>query len=211
MIPNTGQDPVIIWYYANLEWLETPLGQAGVRIDVSTPNQRISRTLPLKQKASTSNVDTITRSAEIDVTKSNRIFMSYRSTEREFAQKLALDLRRRGVRVWMDVLGGIPAGADWEKTLQEAIDSDGTVGMIAILSPDYVASRNCLRELRRADRANPPKFIVPVLFKEISFEQMPMNIQDLQYVDFTKLANEDQYKTRVSELFDRLKEKLEPT
>jgi hypothetical protein len=32
------------------------------------------------------------------------IFMSYRSLEKDFALKLAADLKNAGVRLWMDVL-----------------------------------------------------------------------------------------------------------
>lgn len=108
------------------------------------------------------------------------IFLSYRSLDSEFALDLAMRLRRKGIPIWMDRLGGIQVGDDWEMNLEAAIDSSETVGLIAILSPDYISSKNCLRELRRADRLN--KSIFPVLIKDVDY--FPMPVQDIHYADF---------------------------
>jgi hypothetical protein len=86
------------------------------------------------------------------------IFLSYRSSEVEFALKLAADLKNAGVKLWMDRLD-ISPGDDWRSSLEYAVlDSEA---VIAVLSPEYVGSRYCLRELARADRLE--KTIFPIL------------------------------------------------
>ena len=98
---------------------------------------------------------------------SGYIFLSYRSTEREYALKLAAALKSAGVHIWMDVLdAGIKVGDDWVQVLQDSLDS--CAGMIAVLSPDYVTSRYCRRELKRADTLGRP--IYPVLLRPLRSE-----------------------------------------
>ena len=50
------------------------------------------------------------------------VFLSYRSTEVDFALKLAVDLKAAGVNLWMDRLD-IKPGDDWLKALQNAVSN----------------------------------------------------------------------------------------
>ena len=84
-----------------------------------------------------------------DSTQNNHIFLSYRSSEADFALRLAASLKNAGVKLWMDRLD-IQPGDDWIHALQRAVNECAAV--IAILSPDYIHSRYCRRELARADR-----------------------------------------------------------
>jgi hypothetical protein len=52
------------------------------------------------------------------------VFLSYRSTERPFALKLAAALRNTGVQLWVDCLPeGIRPGDDWPRALEEALNT----------------------------------------------------------------------------------------
>src|SRR5215831_15558260 len=98
------------------------------------------------------------------------VFLSYRSLERQFALKLAAELRNAGVIVWVDRLeDGIQAGDDWPRTIEEALNS--CRALIAVISPDYVTSKICKRELHRADQLS--RAVFPVLLKSIPAEQWP--------------------------------------
>lgn len=131
------------------------------------------------------------------------VFLSYRSLERDFALALAADLKNAGLRLWMDVLDvGIKIGDDWVLELQNAIDN--CVGMIAILSPDYVASKYCRRELKRADTLGRPIF--PVLLRELSTPtDWPFEIQEKQYVDFIGWREETVYQKQFASLLTTLR------
>ena len=82
------------------------------------------------------------------------IFLSYRSTERDFALKLAADLKNAGLRLWMDVFE-IKTGDDWNRRLQDGVDA--CAGMIAVLSPEYARVRRDPSRCagRRSDLAPP--------------------------------------------------------
>ena len=119
--------------------------------------------------------------------RNQHIFLSYRSLERAFALKLAAALRNVGVRVWVDCLPeGIRPGDDWPQALEEALNS--CRALIAVISPDYVSSKPCLRERHRADQLG--SLIFPVLLKPVATEQWPLEIERLQYVDFTNWHDE---------------------
>src|SRR5688572_14957658 len=96
--------------------------------------------------------------------KKGHIFISYRSIESDFALRLAADLKNAGLNIWLDRLdAGINAGDDWIQVLQDALDECSAV--IAILSPDYVVSKYCRRELKRADVLGRP--VYPVLLRKL--------------------------------------------
>jgi HEAT repeat protein len=123
------------------------------------------------------------------------IFLSYRSVEVEFALKLAADLKNAGLNLWIDRLD-IKPGEDWRWSLQNAVDE--CAALIAVLTPEYVDSRYCRRELARADRFERP--IIPVLLRPVPEKQWPMEIERHQYIDFTNWRDETIYKQRFSEL-----------
>lgn len=129
------------------------------------------------------------------------IFLSYRSTEAEFALRLAADLKNAGVNLWMDRLD-IKPGDDWPKALQAGLDH--SVAMLAVVSPEYVASGHCMREVARAVRLGLP--IIPLLLRPVTKkEDWPMDLERLQYVDFTSWPDEGAYLKTVRSLIRSLK------
>jgi hypothetical protein len=132
------------------------------------------------------------------------VFMSYRSSEAEFALRLTQDIRAAGIHVWMDQLKGIKGGDNWVLALQQGVDQ--AQGMIIVLSPAYTQSKYCRRELNRADNLGYP--IIPVLIEPITPGNVPLELQTRQHIDFTQWKNLSEYQKRLIELLDDLKEKL---
>ncbi len=131
------------------------------------------------------------------------IFLSYRSNEVEFALRLAADLKNAGVKLWMDRLDIYP-GDDWRSSLQYGVHN--SVAVVALLSPDYVSSKYCLRELAMADRLD--KAIFPVLLHPLDDTQWPIEIERRQYVDFSNWHDAVHYRQQLARLVDVLKERF---
>ncbi|MCY3934566.1 MAG: HEAT repeat domain-containing protein [Chloroflexi bacterium] len=127
--------------------------------------------------------------------RSGHIFLSYRSVEAEFALRLAADLKNAGVQLWMDRLD-IQPGDDWNRALVQSLNTCS--GLIAVLSPAYVNSDYCKRELARAGRMR--RQIFPVLLQPIAETDWPLEIERLQQIDFTAWQDEEQYYERLKEL-----------
>ena len=127
--------------------------------------------------------------------RSGHIFLSYRSAEADFALRLAADLKNAGVQLWMDRLD-IQPGDDWNRAIVQNLDS--CRGLIAVLSPGYVNSDYCKRELARAGRMR--RQIFPVLLRPIAEAEWPLEIERLQQIDFTLWQDEERYYERLKEL-----------
>lgn len=133
----------------------------------------------------------------------DHVFLSYRSTERPFALKLAASLRSSGVQVWVDCLpDGIRPGDDWPRTLEEALNTCASA--VVVLSPEYAASRVCRRELHRVDQLG--RVIFPVLLQALRATEWPLEVERLQYADFTSWMDEAAFQSSVAKLLARLHE-----
>jgi HEAT repeat protein len=137
------------------------------------------------------------------VSTKKHIFLSYRSTESDFALKLAADLKNAGVNLWMDRLD-IKPGEDWINALQKAVND--CIAIVAIISPEYVTSKYCRRELARADRMGHP--IIPVLLRHVTPNEWPMEVERSQYIDFSQWQDESVYCAQVDRLVRNLKEEF---
>jgi HEAT repeat protein len=131
------------------------------------------------------------------------VLLSYRSLEAEFALRLGTDLKNAGVNLWMDRLD-IKPGDDWLKALQQGLNN--CAALIPILSPEYVASKYCQRELARADRMERPIF--PVLIKAIPESEWPFEVERRQYIDFSQWRDEAVYREQFEKLVDILKARV---
>jgi TIR domain/NACHT domain/HEAT repeats len=131
------------------------------------------------------------------------IFISYRSSEAEFAIKLATDLRNFGISVWLDRLDGIHVAEDWRRAIEQALKE--ATGLIAVLSPEYINSRYCLRELATADEIGIP--ILPILLRSIPLEDRPIEIRRLQYIDFQQWQDHSQYLDFLNNLISTIRQK----
>lgn len=135
-----------------------------------------------------------------DLVNQHHVFLSYRSFEVDFALRLAADLKNAGLNLWIDRLD-IKPGEDWRRSLQGAVDE--CAALIAVLTPEYIASRYCQRELARADRFDRP--IIPLLLKPIPQTDWPMEIERQQYINFSNWRDDHDYQEKLTELITHLR------
>jgi hypothetical protein len=126
----------------------------------------------------------------------NYLFLSYRSIEQDFALKLARDLLQSGHPLWMDRLHGILPGDEWRQSLEQGVNN--ATALLACISPNYVESTWCRRELQRADSLKKP--IIPVLIGSVADEHWPLEIQDKQYADFRNWTDPAAYQVGLTAL-----------
>ena len=111
-----------------------------------------------------------------------KVFFSYSRSDGEvFATRLANDLRKTGVKVWVDKQD-IPLGKAWDIEIEEAINSCDCV--IFIATEKSVSSQNALSEVSYALEENKP--IIPLIFSPC---RIPFRIRRFQHLDFTKDYN----------------------
>ena len=85
------------------------------------------------------------------------VFISYSRRDLDFARRLSEGLEARGKDVWVDLNDILPS-APWMEEIKVAIAEADSV--VAVVSPDSVASPVCQEELRHAVGLN--KRLVPV-------------------------------------------------
>jgi tetratricopeptide (TPR) repeat protein len=113
-----------------------------------------------------------------------RIFISYSRKDTAFVDRLEADLRSYEFQVWVD-RRKIEGGDDFQSLIQEAIES--TQVMLVIVSPDAIASDWVKREFRHAFRTK--KTVIPLILRSV--EKMPMELNDIHWVEFVDRAYED--------------------
>lgn len=119
--------------------------------------------------------------------KQRRTFISYSRTNKEFALKLALELRSSGFDIWLDQLD-IPTGARWDDEVERALE-ECEIFMV-ILTPASSMSDNVKDEIGYAIDAG--KRILPILLENAN---VPLRLRRFQYVDFTNKSYEEGIET----------------
>ena len=104
-------------------------------------------------------------------------FISYSRTNKDFAVRLAKELKSSGFSVWLDQLD-IPTGSRWDDELEKALE-ECEIFMV-ILTPASMASDNVKDEIGYA--IDNHKRILPVLLENAT---IPFRLRRFQYVDFT--------------------------
>lgn len=112
-----------------------------------------------------------------------RVFISYSRVDSEFAFRLRADLEASGFATWMDPNLGSEGGQNWERMIQEAIDS--CQAMVVIVSPDSAKSEWVHTEYRYfldhyGDQQKNP--LIPAYFRTV--DQFPIVLQIKQWIDF---------------------------
>jgi len=115
--------------------------------------------------------------------KQRRTFLSYSRQNKDFALKLAKELKSSGFPVWIDQLD-IPTGARWDDELEKAL-KDCEIFMV-ILTPASSASDNVKDEIGYAIDTN--KRILPILLENAD---VPLRLRRFQYVDFSNKSYEE--------------------
>ncbi len=109
--------------------------------------------------------------------KQRKTFLSYSRANKDFAIKLAKELKAEGFLVWLDQLD-IPAGSRWDREVERAL-KESEIFMI-ILTQASVDSENVMDEIGYA--IDTRKRFLPVLLEDCD---VPLRLRRFQYVDFT--------------------------
>jgi hypothetical protein len=115
----------------------------------------------------------------------DRVFVCYSRKDKDFVLKLATNLKRKGVPIWLDQWD-IPSGANWDRTIEEALKECGR--LLLVLSPASVKSDRVQGEwLWAIDKGK--KAVVPILYQECN---IPIRLASIQYTDFTACSPDDE-------------------
>jgi TIR domain len=115
---------------------------------------------------------------------SPRLFISYSRANRGFADKLAIELRQRGFRVFLDT-SDIDPGDNFVSRLAKEINR--STGIVAVISEKYSLSRWGQAELYSAIAGE--KVVIPTLISPATMsgldEPLQRLLRDTQYVTIT--------------------------
>src|ERR1041385_6266639 len=100
------------------------------------------------------------------------IFLSYARVDKDFALKLAHDLKSAGTSLWIDQLD-ISPGALWDDAIEQALQASQS--LLVILSPASVASQNVMDEVGFA--LEHKRRILPVVYRGC---EVPFRLKRLQ-------------------------------
>jgi hypothetical protein len=109
----------------------------------------------------------------------NETFISYSHSDIEFATKVELALRERGLDPWIDYQD-IPAAVKWEPAM--LLGAQRCLNFVFVLSPDSIASDSCMKELDCALRHN--KRLVPLLYRSCRGLTVPRPLAELNWIFF---------------------------
>ncbi len=123
-----------------------------------------------------------------------QIFVSYSKKDAPFAFKLAAELEAAGYRIWIDrEIGG---GQQWRRTIEQNLKDSS--GMIVVVTNNSVQSRWVQHESSVAIGLD--KFVVPLLIEDISPMDRFVWMDEIQFIDFTKLSYEDGFEELLKSL-----------
>ncbi len=128
-----------------------------------------------------------------------RIFVSYSRKNSDFCKRLTSELQKRDLDFWVD-WEGIPPTVDWLKEIEKGVEEADT--FLAIVSTDWVSSRNCIIELEYAVKNG--KRLIPVVApeaKEIKWDDVPADLAQLNFIFFTEKFD---FNTQLDKLFTAL-------
>jgi hypothetical protein len=113
------------------------------------------------------------------------VFISYATAppDGNVAKALHGSLTKSGIKIpaWRDrekLRGGEVFGEKFAKAIA------ATESFLFLLSPRSIASKWCRRELTRADALEKP--IVPLLLDDVPRDQLPLELEGVQHIDFRR-------------------------
>ena len=109
----------------------------------------------------------------------NDIFVSYSRRDQAFVRELYEMLRADNRDPWVD-WEGISPSTQWLQEVYDAIEAADT--FVFVLSPDAISSQACLLELAHVQQFK--KRIIPVVCKDVSDEQVPTALGELNWIFF---------------------------
>jgi hypothetical protein len=131
------------------------------------------------------------------------VFISYSSQDKEFARRLADDLKNYGTTVWFDETELLP-GDSIIGTIEAVIDQ--MAFLIVVLSPQSVVSEWVTQEVRLALHngiSGKRVSVIPVLRETC---QIPGFLRDLKYAD---MRSDQDYPASLEKLVEKIRCRLE--
>src|SRR6185503_8333480 len=110
-----------------------------------------------------------------------RIFVSYSRKNIDFCKRLTDELQKRDLDFWVD-WEGIPPTVDWLKEIEKGVEEADA--FLAIVSTDWISSRNCIIELEYAVKNG--KRLIPVVPHDIVWDNVPPELSHLNFIFFTE-------------------------
>ena len=110
-----------------------------------------------------------------------KVFISYSRKDIEFAKKLTTELQKSELDFWID-WEGIPPTVDWWKEIEKGIEEADA--FLFIISPDSAKSKVCGQEIDTA--AKNGKRIIPIVVREIEWQDTPPQLGHLNYIFFSR-------------------------
>ena len=105
------------------------------------------------------------------------IFISYSRKDKAFATRLHEALQARQREAWVD-LEDIPPTAEWREKIKAGIE--GARAFVFVMSPDSMASPECLKEVDYAAATH--KRLIPVVCREVETQAAPEALAKLNWI-----------------------------
>jgi WD40 repeat protein len=105
------------------------------------------------------------------------IFISYSRKDKAFATRLHEALKARQRQAWVD-LEDIPPTAEWREKIRAGIE--GARAFVFVLSPDSMASPECLKEVDHAAASH--KRLLPVVCRDVDTQVVPEALGKLNWI-----------------------------
>jgi WD40 repeat protein len=116
-----------------------------------------------------------------------QVFICHNERDNQERDKFVKALNRQGITSWTNKTD-IQSGTDYQTAINKGIE--GADNFIYLLSKLSVSCTYCQRELAHALKYN--KRIIPILVESLDLTTIPLEIQEIQFLDFTEVENINQ-------------------
>lgn len=134
------------------------------------------------------------------------VFISHSHKDKEIVRRLANDLRKYDLDIWLDE-DFISPGDLWTDKINDSLDKSDVI--LVIMSHNTAESRYQTSEIAFAiasQRKNPAKRVIPVLIDKRA--EVPFFLKDILYCD---LSSKDKYEQNLESLVQTLLKPIEPS
>jgi len=108
---------------------------------------------------------------------SQQVFISYSRADTEWAKSFADELKRRGIRVWLDQFQ-IPVGKSLGEALEAGLRESDV--LVALIDPQTSFKPNFYFELGAAIGMG--KLVVPIVPRELDNSSLPLELRIRRYL-----------------------------
>lgn len=126
------------------------------------------------------------------------VFISYAREDRDVVERLANDLKRARIEVWIDFTGLEFGTVDWETEIRDALEQSRTVLLVA--TPASRRSPHVRSELMLAEARHLPIYVVWMAGDDW-IDSIPLKLAHTQYLDLRDPANSATFSQLTTTLF----------